>query len=292
MAATAAGRLREMLVMRLSVLLGLAAGVACASAPRAPSTPVRVLVYNIHAGTDANRVSNLERVAAIIRESRADIVLLQEVDKRTRRSGRIDQLDSLRKLTGMQGVFGKTIDYDGGEYGLGILSRWAILTSVLEPLPVSAPHPGYEARGALVALIEGPLGRIRVIDTHLDASRDVYRTEQATRLATIARDPPTADLVGGDFNSEPDDGVVGILRSAGFGDAYAGCGAMPGLTFPVAVPVKRIDYLMISSSWTCRAATVLASQASDHRAVLFELLYGQKGIASFHIRSSRVGPLL
>lgn len=281
MAAMAACRSSEMIVIRLSVVLALAAGVACASAPRDPVAPVRVLVYNIHAGTDANRVSNLERVAAVIRGSRADIVLLQEVDNRTRRSGRIDQLDSLRKLTGMQGVFGKTIDYDGGEYGLGILSRWAILTSVLEPLPVPAPHSRYEARGALVALIEGPLGRIRVIDTHLDASRDAYRTEQATRLATIARGSPTADLLGGDFNSEPDDGVVGILRSAGFGDAYPGCGVMPGFTFPVAVPVKRIDYLMISSSWTCRAATVLDSQASDHRAVLFELVYNRKGVASF-----------
>ncbi len=252
--------------------IALATGLACASAQRGEPSPIRVLVYNIHAGTDANRVSNLERVAALIHESNADIVLLQEVDRRTRRSAGIDQLDSLRKLTGLHGVFGKTIDYDSGEYGLGILSRTAIRSSGIEALPVSAPHSSYEARGALVALVEAPGGPLRVIDTHLDASRDIYRTEQATRLAAIAAGSREADFIGGDFNSDPDAGVVGMLSAAGFHDAYAGCGPMPGFTFPVAVPAKRIDYLMISSRWRCLAAVVLPSQASDHRAVLFELI--------------------
>lgn len=231
-----------------------------------------MLVYNIHAGTDAARVPNLERVANVVRSTRADVVLLQEVDRFTRRSGGVDQLDSLRKLTGLSGAFGKTIDYDNGEYGLGILSRWTIRSDSLVALPVASPHGGYEARGALVARVEMPGRTLRVIDTHLDASMDSYRTEQASRLATIAAGPPRADIVGGDFNSEPRAGVLALVAAAGFRDAWPRCGSGPGLTFPVAVPVKRIDYLLTSSRWKCVSATVLPAQASDHRAVLFEII--------------------
>jgi len=71
-----------MLASRLSVGFALLL-TGCASIPGPGSTRVRVLVYNIHAGTDAERRDNLERVAEIIRQSRADIVLLQEVDRLT-----------------------------------------------------------------------------------------------------------------------------------------------------------------------------------------------------------------
>jgi endonuclease/exonuclease/phosphatase family metal-dependent hydrolase len=113
---------------------------------------------------------------------------------------------------------------------------------------------------------------VRLIDTHLDASRESYRTEQAGRLAAVSAGPPPADMVGGDFNSEPEAGVLALLAAAGFRDAWSRCGDGPGLTFPVAEPAKRIDYLLISSRWQCVSAKVLPAQASDHRAVLFEIV--------------------
>jgi len=73
---------------------------ACHPAGIVPSRPIRVLVYNIHAGKDAARVENLSRVAGIVKDSGADIVLLQEVDNRTKRSGGVDQVARLRELTG------------------------------------------------------------------------------------------------------------------------------------------------------------------------------------------------
>ena len=79
-------------------------------------------------------------------------------------------------------------------------------------------------------------------------------------------------MVGGDFNSEPGAGVLALLAAVGFRDAWSGCGDGPGLTFPVALPAKRIDYLLISPQWKCVTATVLPAQASDHRAVLFEIM--------------------
>lgn len=94
--------------------------VACAGAARAPSLsarPVRVLVYNIHAGKDAAGADNLERVAGMVRDSAADLVLLQEVDSATERSGRVDQVAELRRLTGYHGAFGNALAFQGAATG-------------------------------------------------------------------------------------------------------------------------------------------------------------------------------
>ena len=63
-----------------------------------------------------------------------------------------------------------------------------------------------------------------------------------------------------------------VSTPAGYRDAYSSCGPGQGLTFPAAVPVKRIDYLLISRTARCVSAVVLLSEASDHRPVLFELI--------------------
>lgn len=58
-----------------------------------------------------------------------DLVALQEVDQKTGRSSGIDQAAELGHLTGMHWVFGKAMDYQGGGYGLAVLSRFPILTA-------------------------------------------------------------------------------------------------------------------------------------------------------------------
>ncbi len=239
---------------------------------------MRVLVYNIHAGKDAGRVDNLARVADIIRSSRADIVMLQEVDNRTRRSGGVDQLARLRTLTGFDGVFGKAIDYDGGEYGIGVLSRWPIASSrfVLFPVEIadSAARARYEARGALVVRVDEPSGSITVVNTHLDASRgDSVRIQQANQLMLLANEQRNGfTLVGGDLNSEPESRVMGLIRQNAWRDMYLGCGGGNGFTFPADKPIKRIDFLFGNVRVVCKSASVLDTEASDHRPVLFEVI--------------------
>ena len=236
-------------------------------------------MYNIHAGKDAARVDNLERVAEIIRRSQAGIVMLQEVDNKTRRSGGVDQLSRLRELTGMHGVFGKAIEYDGGEYGIAILSRWPITSSRLAALPVdikdSAMLARYEARAALIARIEKPTGALRVVNTHLDATRnDSIRIQQANALLLFANavGDSGSTVLGGDFNSEPMSRVAQLLREHGWSDMFVACGRSRGLSFPADTPTKRIDYLFARAGTTCSLATVLNTQASDHRPVLFEVV--------------------
>ena len=233
------------------------------------SSTTRVLVYNIHAGKDAAGVDNLQRVADLVRSTRADVVLLQEVDRKTRRSSNVDHLAELMRLTGMHGVFGKSLDYQGGDYGIAMLSRWPFDAEETISLPVQPPQVRsgglIEPRVALLA----ETGGIRIINTHIDASReDTYRLQEIEGLIPIAKRPyPGPIIAGGDLNSEPDSEVQRRLRAAGFIDCAAGA----GLTYPANTPVKRIDYLYMIAGAKCRSARVLDSQASDHRAVLFEV---------------------
>ena len=270
---------------RLLLATGCIAGASCASAGRAaPPAELRVLVYNIHAGTDAAGVDNLDRVAALVREAKADLVLLQEVDRLTTRSGRVDQLRELERRTGLHGAFGKTLDYQGGEYGIAVLSRWPVRRDTLVRLPVEPPQAraggSYEPRGALVAWIDAPGRPLRVVNTHLDASGDDhYRRQEvarvradATALAAVSSAGAPLVLVGGDFNAEPGTATHLTMTEGGFLDAWAACGgAGDGLTYSAARPVKRIDYLFVLGRAGCRAARVIASDASDHRPLLVTL---------------------
>jgi len=232
-----------------------------------------VLVYNVHAGKDAGGVENLARVADLVRETGADVALLQEVDRGTRRSGQIDQPDFLARRTGFAVAFGKTLDYDGGEYGIAVLSRWPIAQQTLMRLRVEPPQRrsggSYEPRGAQRVIVRAPAGDLVVINTHLDASReDDYRRQEIRPVLLLARDAGSLVLVGGDFNSTPESEVQADVRNGGLRDAWLACGRGDGFTYPADTPTKRIDYLYLTGTATCSRAEVLETTASDHRPLL------------------------
>lgn len=238
-----------------------------------------VLVFNIHAAKDAAGVHNLERVAEVVRATGADVVLLQEVDRFTTRSGGEDHVARLATLTGMHSAFGKTLDYQGGQYGIALLSRWPIVRDTLYHLPIDPPQPraggSYEPRGALYAAILADGDTLHVFNTHLDASRtDAYRRQEARALLDLvapllSRGAPV--MIGGDLNSLPESAVLELLTAGDLRDPWPACGTGHGFSFPDSLPVRRIDYLLLPTTLTCTSARVLDTGPSDHRAVLFSL---------------------
>ncbi|MFL5579148.1 MAG: endonuclease/exonuclease/phosphatase family protein [Gemmatimonadaceae bacterium] len=276
--------MRAAIHLRAAVVACAAAvGVAACRAPRgtaAADGPLRVLVYNIHAGKDAGGVDNLARVAAIVRESGADVALLQEVDVRTERSGRVDQVAELARLTGMHATFGKSLDFQGGEYGIAVLSRWPVASReviplVTDPLPTRS-NGAREPRVAVRAALRAPGGTLALMNTHIDASREEsFRLQEAARLVAASRDTspggPRVALAGGDLNSEPESRTQAVLREGGWRDLWPECGAGDGRSYPARAPTKRIDYLYAVADVRCDRAEVLATEASDHRPVLFTI---------------------
>lgn len=268
---------------RAALALALLAACRTPAASRpsvAASDPLRMLVYNIHAGRDDDGADNLARVADLVRETGADVALLQEVDVRTARSGGVDQAAELARRTGFHVAFGSSLDYQGGEYGIAVLSRWPMRSHEVVPLPTDPPATRAgglrEPRIALRAAIDAPFGPLEVLNTHIDASRgETFRLQEAAALVAATRAARLAGarrLAGGDLNAEPDSRTQATLRAGGWRDLWPGCGDGPGFTYSAARPVKRIDYLYaLGEGVACERAEVLASDASDHRPVLFHL---------------------
>src|SRR5690606_41483172 len=83
----------------------------------------RIVSYNIRHGRGADNEVDLERTAAVLRRLDPDVVALQEVDQGVARSGGEDQAARLGELLGMHHAFGAFMDYQGGHYGMAILSQ-------------------------------------------------------------------------------------------------------------------------------------------------------------------------
>jgi endonuclease/exonuclease/phosphatase family metal-dependent hydrolase len=220
-------------------------------------------------------------VAALVKSTRAVAALLQEVDVKTARSGAVDQVETLANATGFQPAFGPSlIHYDGGQYGIATLSRFSIGYQSTIPLPVRPPQTraggSQEPRVALVAFVQrlttGPIWH--VINTHLDPAEGTARAQEIAHLVEAYKDHAASKepvLVGGDFNSTPDNPVLAPLRAAGLRDAWAECGSGDGFTYPADAPAKRIDYLFLSGSLQCATAEVIDTRISDHRPLLVTL---------------------
>jgi endonuclease/exonuclease/phosphatase family metal-dependent hydrolase len=269
--------------MRIAHLLLVTLSLGCRSlgTSATPATsPLKVLVYNVHAGKDAKGVDNLQRVADIVKTSGADIVLLQEVDKGTRRSGNVDQPAEWARRTGLHVAFGRSLNYDGGEYGIAVLSRWPILRDTAIHLPVEPPQErsggSHEPRVAMRVAIASPFGDLSFLNTHIDASADDrWRRQEIKTLIALTRAlvgaPRARVMVGGDLNSTPESAVQVELRANGLDDAWLRCGSGNGFSYPADTAIKRIDYLYLTAGVECTHAEVMVTEASDHRPVLFTL---------------------
>lgn len=259
---------------RRRFLAALALGTCLPALSRAveasSSVPVlRVLSYNLHHGEGDDGKLDLPRLAAVITASRADLVALQEVDQKTKRTGGVDQAAELARLTGLRFAYGKAMDYQGGAYGQALLSRWPLEEFTVHTLPNPAK---VEPRIAISATVRPPGGPpLRFIGTHLDATRDdTARWLQARRLNELFAHDTVPTIFAGDFNARPETRVMKTLFEH-FADASA---ATPAPTIPAKQPTGRIDYVLLRPTrfWRVVSSTVLPeADASDHRPLLVEL---------------------
>jgi endonuclease/exonuclease/phosphatase family metal-dependent hydrolase len=219
-------------------------------------------------------------------------VALQEVDQKTTRAKGIDQAAELAELTGLRHAYGKAMDYQGGAYGQALLSRWPLEEFTVHPLPNPAK---VEPRIAISAIVRPPgMPAVRVIGTHLDASReDTARLQQAAALNELFAKDDTLTVLMGDLNARPDSAVMQPLFAV-WADAAIG---NPLPTIPAKKPTGRIDYVLLRPAgvWRVMSSTVPPEAiASDHRPVFVELaLVSQEEPAcrrSFRVLSIRIKP--
>ncbi len=236
-----------------------------APAGRTDPPDLRVLTYNIRHGEGMDGAIDLARVARVIRDAAPDVVALQEVDNRAARTGGVDQAATLGELTGMAHAFAPFMEFEGGEYGLAVLSAHPIVSTRVIALP-----PGrHEPRAALaveIALAEGPAVTFACL--HLDwLEDDTERFAQAEALIG-ALEGVRAVILAGDFNDVPGSRTLRAFEDAGFIAAEPTGSA--GETFPADRPRTRIDFVMHrpTFAFVAEAETLDEPVASDHRPVL------------------------
>lgn len=240
-------------------------------APQAkPVTEVksRVVSYNIRHGRGMDDKLDLGRTAALLRRLHPDIVGLQEVDLRVRRSGSVNQAAELGKRLNMHAAFGAFMDHDGGQYGMGILSRYPLRNVQSVVLPT-----GNEPRVALAAEVRLPSDEsLMVVNVHFDwVDDDGFRFAQASVLAEYLRGLKMPYVLLGDFNDEPGSRTISLFRDLA-GEAKKPAADL--FTYSAANPEKEIDFVFFSpaSRWQAQRTRVVDEKlASDHRPVFTEL---------------------
>lgn len=96
---------------------------------------VRMMTYNVHNCIGTDKVRDYDRIARIVMEAAPDVVALQELDSVTSRNHGRDALTLLKEKTGLYGVYASAIPFDGGSYGIGVLSKEKPLKWKKIPMP-------------------------------------------------------------------------------------------------------------------------------------------------------------
>jgi len=247
-------------------VFGLSFSVFGKTDPSGERNSLKILSYNIKHGRGMDGRVDLKRTAEVIRSLSPDLVTLQEVDKNCTRSGSIDLAQELAGILKMEGRFGKFMDFQGGQYGMAVLSRFPIISHQVHVLP-----RGAEPRCALEARVNPgkSWGEIRLFGIHHDWTRENLRVTQCEALLKKFGKERGPVILSGDFNAGRKSQSVRLLTASGFeiltNDQTN--------TFPSDNPKVEIDFILSKNlNYTRFKHQVIEEKlASDHRPVLVEL---------------------
>lgn len=256
----------------LFTLLAAATLTACSTKknqqptePQPAPVEARLMTYNLHNCIGMDNRRDYHRIADAIRQARPDVVALQELDSVTGRNSGIHALDTLRALTGMNGFFAAAIPYDGGSYGIGLLSQE-------KPLSVrTIPMPGREeARTMIVAEFRDYV----FCATHQSLTPEDQEASVPLILQAIDSISKPVFLAG-DMNSHPQEKPQQLLRNH-----FTTLNDTATHTYPADQPHGCIDYIYAFTgnghSFEVTQDTVIAEPvASDHRPVLVTVKVGR-----------------
>jgi len=201
------------------------------------SDTLNVMTYNLRFG----QLASLEQFSAYIKSQNPDIVALQECDWKTNRELAPLQagkafVNELAYYTGLFGLYGKAIDYQGGYYGIGLLSKYPIIRS--ESIFLPNPDPKKEQRVMLLAEIELPNKSVfTFICTHLEVSSAQTRKEQIKFINERIKTIKTPIILAGDLNATPSN----IEIKEGFTNWFNATDTT--FTFSSTRPSIKIDYI-------------------------------------------------
>ena len=196
---------------------------------------LKIMSYNIQSGINAP----IEEIGQYIASEEVDLVALQECDwinNRSKKSnpGKEDLINVLAHETRMFPLYGQTIHFAGGFYGIGLLSRYPIVRSECIELPNPSKD---EQRVMLKADVKLPSGKIvTFICTHLDYKSDDVQLEQVKFINKHTKEK-NLTFICGDFNCTPESAPSLKMRER-WTDL-----TNRDFTFSTKYPEVKIDYI-------------------------------------------------
>lgn len=219
------------------------------------------MTYNIRNAKGMDGVCNFQRIANVISNETPDVVAIQELDSMTTRSEQKFVLNEIAERTQMHASYAPAISFQGGKYGIGILSR-------KKPLGIhSYPLPGREeARMLMVAEFEDYFFAC----THLSLTEE----DRLASLDIIKKSVGKSDkpyFLAGDLNDTPDSKFIKALQQD-----FQVLTNLKKPTFPATEPTETIDYIAAWKHRTNNFANLSAQVheeplASDHRPLTVQL---------------------
>jgi endonuclease/exonuclease/phosphatase family metal-dependent hydrolase len=227
----------------------------------------RIVTYNVHKCRGMDRRVRPERIAAVLRETKADIIALQEVLSVEGRERERHQARFLAEELGMHYHVGENRRLDGGAYGNVVLSRFALQAARNYDITWS----GRERRGCLRADVQVEQGRrLHVFNVHLGTAF-LERRHQARQLVSgeilQGQELDGGRVVLGDFN-EWTRGLASRLLAEHFKSADIRHHLRRGRTYPGLLPFLHLDHIYYDQTLTLERLTLHRSRtalvASDH----------------------------
>jgi len=219
--------------------------------------------YNIHKAVGIDGRRNPDRILKVLHELGADIVAVQEVDRRFGRRESVLPRQLLEEHGWCPAPCRTRVDSIGW-HGNAVLVRRGIEIVGAEPIEL----PKLEPRGAVCAHLRANGRALHVVGMHLDLSgiRRQHQIEAVRAHMSGSKDPA---VLLGDFN----EWSPRARCFAAFGDGWTVLA--PGRSYPSRRPIAQLDRIVHSRAWQCEGARVhhsaLAAIASDHLPVIATL---------------------
>ena len=225
-----------------------------------------VMTFNIEGHASLVRADHIEEVAETIRKYNPDVVAINEAHRGTWQARFGDHVEQLRRLTGMNGVFGRSYTFLGGEFGNAMLTRGTIVRADVHKLPGTG-----EPRSLLETVVRVNGGIVEMYVTHTTAWASMNQATRDRQLQCVNAHLQASAfpfIVAGDLNAPPDSEEIARFLNRNVlqfvGDAK---------TPTHRVMEQRLDYILADPGWQVRSARVLDDGPSDHRPVLAELVH-------------------
>ncbi|MFB2550846.1 endonuclease/exonuclease/phosphatase family protein [Ensifer soli] len=233
-----------------------------------------LLTYNVHSCRGTDRHHDPKRIADVIASLSPDIIALQELDVGRKRTGGVDQAETIAAHLQMRSHFHPALSVSEEHYGDAILTAWPARRVKAGPLPSIG-----EPRGALWVTVTIGGEEIHVVNTHLG-----LRRRERIRQAEALLGPDwlgSADLVGkplvfaGDLNAVPSSSVFARFSKRYPPPSKVAQRLAP--TFPSLWPLLRLDHVFGNDRLELLdlrvVKTPLAKKASDHLPLLATLRF-------------------